>query len=81
MIGDRAFTKSYIVWGTWFLAFVALELLAIFHVMPWINSDWGIGGIASIIKIVFHLGLVVFTAHIVYRWHQTMSRTPQKARK
>ena len=62
-------TWSYSIWGSWFLAFVVLELLAAFKVVPWrtlsstvwdlIQRTNGIGAIAIV------AGLAVLLVHLV----------------
>jgi hypothetical protein len=61
--------SSWLVWGSWFLAFVVLELLAAFGVVPWktlsttvwdlIQRTNGIGAIAVV------AGLAVLAVHLV----------------
>lgn len=62
---------SYIVWGVWFAAFVALEIPAAFGITPWrtlSTTAWNLEGLASAVKVIFLAGLVVLTVHIVAHW-------------
>lgn len=63
--------KYDLVWAVWFAAFVVLELLAVFNVVPWqtlSSTAWGIEKLSDIAKIVILAGLVVLTVHIVAHW-------------
>lgn len=60
-----------LVWAVWFAAFVGLELLAAFGVVPWqtlSSTAWGIESLSDVAKIVILAGLVVLTVHIVFHW-------------
>jgi hypothetical protein len=62
---------SYIAWSSWFLAFVVLEFLGYFRVVPWVTLSetvWKLESVADLFKIIFLAGLVVLTVHIVFRW-------------
>jgi hypothetical protein len=62
---------SYIVWGSWFLAFVVLELLGVFHAVPWKSlsqTAWTLESLSGWVKIIVLAGLVVLTVHIVAHW-------------
>ena len=61
--------SSYLVWGAWFLAFVVLELLAAFHVVPWrtlSSTVWDLiqrtNGVGAIVVVA---GLAVLAVHLV----------------
>jgi hypothetical protein len=61
--------SSWLVWGTWFLSFVILELLAAFGVVPWktlSSTIWDLiqrtDGIAAIAVVA---GLAVLAVHLV----------------
>lgn len=63
--------KYDLVWAVWFAAFVVLEFLAVFGVVPWqtlSSTAWGIEKLTSWAKIICLAGLVVLTVHIVFRW-------------
>ena len=61
--------SSWLVWGAWFLAFVVLEFLALFGVVPWktlSETVWDLiqrtNGIAAIALVA---GLAVLAVHLV----------------
>lgn len=62
-------TSSWIIWGVWFAAFVVLELLAAFGLVPWrtlSSTVWDLiqrtGGLAAIAVVA---GLAVLAVHLV----------------
>lgn len=62
---------TYIVWGAWLLLFLILELLAVFHVVPWqplSDMAWHLESMSSIFKWVFFIGLSLLLVHIVSGW-------------
>ena len=64
-------TWSYAIWGGWFAAFVVLEFLGLFRVVPWVTlseTAWAVEGLSTWLKILFLAGLTVLTAHIVFHF-------------
>jgi hypothetical protein len=66
-------TGSYVTWGTWFGAFVVLELLGLFrrytHV-PWESLSRTIWALEtwSAVQIIVLAGLTILTAHLVFQF-------------
>lgn len=59
-----------LVWGAWFLLFVALELAGVAGA-PWgtLSSEaWRLESLSDVVRIVVAAGLFVLTLHIVARW-------------
>lgn len=64
-------SNSLIVWGLWFLLFLVLEFLGLFHVTPWnslSDTAWDLENVSDWIKVLFLAGLIILTVHIVFRW-------------
>ena len=60
-----------IVWGSWGLLFVVLELLAVFANVPWptLSSEaWHLQTLSDAIRILVLAGLCVLVAHLVFRF-------------
>jgi len=71
---------SYAVWGIWFAAFIALELLAVFHVAPWktlSSTAWDLQVRWEWLTVPILAGLSVLLGHIV-RWRNIRAGAEKK---
>jgi hypothetical protein len=62
---------TYLIWGFWFALFLALEIPALFHAVPWTplsDMAWHLEGISVYFKWLFFLGLAVLLMHIVAKF-------------
>ncbi len=62
---------SAIVWLGWFGAWIVLELLGYWRVMPWVTLSefvWRLESLAPGIAFVFFLGLCILASHLATRW-------------
>ncbi len=62
---------TYIVWGGWLGLFLILELLAVFHVVPWVplsDMAWQLEKVSVAFKWLFLVGLALLLVHIVAGW-------------
>ena len=64
-------TWTYLIWGFWLALFLILELLAVFHVAPWVplsDMAWHLEKLSDVFRWVFFLGLAVLLVHITAGW-------------
>ena len=64
-------TWTYLIWGAWLALFLILELLAVFHVAPWVplsDMAWHLEKLSDVFRWVFFLGLSTLLVHIVSGW-------------
>lgn len=64
-------TPTYLVWGAWLALFLVLELLALFHLVPWVplsDMAWHLEKISVWFKWLFFAGLALLLMHIVSGW-------------
>lgn len=64
-------TWTYLIWGGWLALFLVLELLAVFHAVPWVplsDMAWHLERLSDVFRWVFLIGLAVLMTHIVTGW-------------
>lgn len=62
---------SRIVWGSWLLLFLVLELLGLYRVFPWVTLSetvWDLEAKYRILACLIAGGLFVLTLHLAFRW-------------
>jgi len=62
---------SRIVWGSWLLLFLVLELLGYFRAVPWVTLSetvWDLEFKYRFLALLVAGGLFVLTLHLAFKW-------------
>jgi hypothetical protein len=67
-MNPREWDWDRIVWSLWIVQFIVLELLGVFHKVPWgslSRFSWKLESLSPVLPYVFLIGLAVLLVHIV----------------